>query len=180
MEVWDLYDKNRQKTGLTMKKSESFPKGEYYSLRVNLCLFNKNGEMLIQQRHASKKHWPNLWDLTLSGGSVAGENSLDAITREVYEELGLNLDFSKERPFFTINNGSSFNDYYLIEKDVNLKKIKFQDGEVQAVKWASKEEILKMIENKEFLLYYPSFIETIFEMSKNRGVLKPEGRLKKL
>jgi len=75
MEVWDLYDKNRQKTGLTMKKSESFPKGEYYSLRVNLCLFNKNGEMLIQQRHASKKHWPNLWDLTLSGGSVAGENS---------------------------------------------------------------------------------------------------------
>ena len=178
MEIWDLYDVDRQKTTKTMKKCEKFPKGEYYSLRINMCLFNSRGEMLIQQRHSSKKHWPNLWDLTLSGGAISGDNSRMAITREIKEELGLDIDFSKERPFFTINNGTSFNDYYLITKDIDINKIKFQDGEVQAVKWASKEEILKMIKNKEFLLYYPSFIEFIFDSRKNRGVLKPEGRLK--
>ena len=68
MEVWDLYDVNRQKTSKTMKKCENFPSGEYYSLRINLCIFNRKGEMLIQQRHSSKKHWPNLWDLTLKIG----------------------------------------------------------------------------------------------------------------
>ena len=66
-----------------MKKCESFPKGEYYSLRINMCLFNTKGEMLIQQRHSSKKHWPNLWDLTLSGGAITGDNSRKAITREI-------------------------------------------------------------------------------------------------
>lgn len=177
MEIWDLYDVNRQKTSKTMKKCENFPNGEYYSLRINLCIFNRKGEMLIQQRHSSKKHWPNLWDLTLSGGAVSGDNSRDAIKRELKEELGLDFDFSNERAFFTINNGSSFNDYYLITNDINLEDIKFQDNEVQAVKWASKKEILKMIKNKQFLLYYPSFIELLFEMKDNRGVLQPEGRL---
>ena len=91
MEVWDLYDIDRQKTKKTMKKSEKFPKGDYYSLRVHLCLFNKKGEMLIQQRHSSKKHWPNLWDLTLSGGAIAGDNSRKAITREIKEELEVEI-----------------------------------------------------------------------------------------
>ncbi len=177
METWDLYDVDRQKTNKTMKKSEKFPKGDYFSLRVHLCLFNKKGEMLIQQRHFSKKHRPNLWDLTLSGGAISGDNSKQALTREVQEELGLNIDFSKERAFFTINTENSFDDYYLIEKDIDIKDISFKDNEVQAVKWASKEEILKMIEDKKFLLYYPSFIETIFEFkNNNRGVIQPEGK----
>jgi len=46
------------------------------------------------------------------------------------------------------------------------------------VKWASKEEILEMIENKQFMQHYPSFIEFVFESRKNRGVLKPEEKLK--
>lgn len=33
----------------------------------------------------------------------------------------------------------------------------------QAVKWASKEEVLKLLEEEEFLPYFPSFIEWLFE-----------------
>jgi len=178
MEIWDLYDENRQKLNKTMSKSEKRP-GGVFNVRVHLCLFNKKGEMLIQQRASNKKHWPNIWCITLSGGVVAGENTNDALRREINEEFGLEkLDLSHERPFFTINTEGSFQDYYLIEKDIKLKDIKFKDGEVQAVKWASKEEILEMIENKQFMQHYPSFIEFVFESRKNRGVLKPEEKLK--
>lgn len=177
MEIWDLYDIDRQKTGKTMSKSEKFPEGKYYSLRLHLCLFNSKGQMLIQQRDHSKKHWPDLWDLTLSGGSIAGENSTQALAREVKEELGLDLDLSNERPAFTLNHDTAFDDYYLIEKDIDLKDIHFDDGEVQAVKWATESEILEMIEKKEFLLFYPSFIKMLFEIRETKDVLRPEGRL---
>lgn len=177
MEIWDLYDGDRQKTGKTMSKSEKFPEGNYYSLRIHLCLFNSKGEMLIQQRDHSKKHWPDLWDITLSGGSVAGENSTQALAREVKEELGLDLDLSNEKPVFTTINENAFYDYFIIEKDIDLKDIRFDDGEVQAVKWASESEILKKIKRKEFLLYYPSFIKMLFEIRKTKNVLQPEGKL---
>ncbi len=178
MEIWDLYDGERQKTGRTMSKSEKFPEGDYRSLRIHVCLFNSKGEMLIQQRDHSKKHWPELWDLTLSGGSIAGENSAKAASREIKEELGLDLDLSNERPVFTMNYDNAFYDYFIIEKDIDIDSVEFKDGEVQAVKWASEKEILKKIKRKEFLLYYPSFIKMLFEIRKTKNVLQPGSELK--
>lgn len=160
-----------------MSKSGRFPEGNYYSLRLHLCIFNSKGQMLIQQRHWSKIHYPNLWDLTLSGGSISGEDSITALAREMKEELGLTLDLSQQRPVFTINNDTAFDDYYIIEKDINLKDIEFKDNEVQAVKWATEDEILSMIEKKEFLLYYPSFIKMLFEIRKAKSIMRPEGKL---
>ena len=176
MEVWDLYDENRQKINKTMSKSEKRPSG-VYNLRVHLCVFNKNGEMLIQQREANKKHWPNIWSITLSGGVMAGESSNVALAREVKEEFGVDIDFSNERPYLTINTEGSFQDIYIINSDIDTNTLQFRDGEVQAVRWASKHEILRMIENKEFLQYHTSFIELMFDMREGRGILQPEGRL---
>ena len=172
MEMFDLYDENRQKTGETIARGNVCP-NRFCRLVVHVCIFNKKGQMLIQQRHSSKKSWPNAWDVTLGGCVRAGENSSQAIARELGEELGLHFDFTNERPYFTINFDNGFDDYYLIEKEVELKDVKFVDGEVQNVKWASKDEILQKIENKEFIGYYPSFIEALFDMRAKRGVHKP-------
>ncbi len=169
MELWDLYDENRQKTGKVVERGEKCPAGLCH-LVVHVCIFNRAGEMLIQQRAASKKSWPNAWDITLGGCAVKGESSVQAIQRELYEELGIRHDFSNERAFFTINFENGFDDYYLIEKDVDLEDIKFVDNEVQNIKWASKDEILQKIKNKEFICYYPSFINALFEMRAKRGV----------
>lgn len=172
MEIWDLYDENRQKTNKTINRGESCPNG-LCRLVVHVCIFNKNGEMLIQQRHPTKKSWPNAWDLTLGGCAIKGETSKQAIERELFEELGIKHDFSNERAYLTINFDNGFDDFYLIEKEVDLKDIKFVDGEVQDVKWATKDEILQKIKDKEFISYYPSFINVLFEMRAKRGVHKP-------
>ena len=88
MELWDLYDRDRQLLGRTMARGEKQPEGTCH-LVVHICLFNSRGEMLIQQRQSFKSGWSNFWDLTVGGSAVAGESSRTAAEREVREELGL-------------------------------------------------------------------------------------------
>ena len=171
MEVLDLHDINRQKLNSTIERGQQLPENTF-RLVVHLCIFNSDGKMLIQQRQSNKKQWPNMWDITLGGCAQTNESSQQAVERELFEELGLTVDFSNQRPYFTVNFNYGFDDFFLIEKDVELKQIKFRDNEVQSVKWATKDEIQVMIKEKNFINYYPSLIEAIFEMRENLGVHK--------
>ncbi len=47
MEIWDLYDKYRNKLDITMDKGDEVP-NNCYRVAVKLCVFNRHGEMLIQ------------------------------------------------------------------------------------------------------------------------------------
>ncbi len=171
MELWDVYDVERKKTNRTMVRGEEFQAGDYH-LVVHVCIFNSNGEMLIQQRQPFKIGWSNLWDVTVGGSATAGDSSQTAAQRELYEEIGLELNFENLRPHFTSHFERGFDDIYLIEKNVDLHTLKLQYEEVQAVKWASKEEILAMIKTGEFIPYYESWIQLLFDTRKQRGTIR--------
>lgn len=173
-EIWDLYDKNRIPTGKTHKRGEPMKKEDYH-LAVHVCIFNSKNELLIQQRQPFKEGWPNMWDLTVGGSATSGDTSQSAAEREVFEEIGLKLDLSDIRPVFTINFPDGFDDYYLIEQDVNLSKLKLQETEVQRVKWAGKEEVLKMEEEGLMIPYW--FLERLFEI-KNYNINRHTLRIK--
>ena len=49
MELRDLYDENKNVTGLTFVKGEQVPKGYYY-LIVAIYIQNNKGEFLVQKR----------------------------------------------------------------------------------------------------------------------------------
>ena len=170
MEVLDLYDQNRQKTKKTIVRGEKCPQN-LCRMTVHICIFNKKGQMLIQQRSHAKASAPNLWDITLGGGVQSGETSRTAAHRELIEELNIDHDFSNIRPHLTINFENGFDDFFLIEKQVKLKDVKFSDHEVQKVKWATKDEILKMIEEGKFVSYIPSFVASLFDLRKQYGVI---------
>ncbi len=173
MELWDVYDSNRIKTSKTMVRGGSFEKGDYH-LVVHICIFNSRGEMLIQQRQPFKEGWSNMWDITVGGSAIKGDESQVAAEREVFEEIGLKLDLKNIRPHITINFEDGFDDFYLLEKDVNLNELSLQYEEVQTVKWVSKEEILSMIESGEFIPYYSSLIQLLFDSRKKYGSHKAE------
>ncbi|WP_084822164.1 NUDIX hydrolase [Paraclostridium benzoelyticum] len=84
MEIWDLYDKDRIKTGETMVMGSQFKENTYH-LVVHVCIFNLEGKMLIQQRQPFKDGWPNMWDITVGGSAVSGDTIQLAAEREVYE-----------------------------------------------------------------------------------------------
>ncbi|MEK4252747.1 NUDIX hydrolase [Ureibacillus sp. FSL K6-2830] len=171
MEKWDLYDIHRNKLAKQIVRGDKMASDEFH-LVVHVCIFNSQGEMLIQQRQPFKKEWPNLWDITCGGSAIAGETSQQAASRELFEELGIHYNFEQIRPQFTINFERGFNDYYLIEYDVNLNELTLQSDEVQAIKWASKEEIIALINQKKFIPYYESIIAYLFEGRHHYGSIR--------
>lgn len=168
MEIWDLYTKDRIKTDKTMVRGDKVLPG-YYRMAVHICILNSKGEMLIQQRQPFKEGWSNMWDITVGGSAVSGDTSQLAAEREVYEEIGYKLSLDNIRPSFTINFREGFDDIYIIEEDLNIEELTLQYEEVQAVKWASKSDILQMIGEGIFIPYKESLIELIFSMKDHKG-----------
>ena len=168
MELFDLYTADREKTGRTMVRGEPTPEG-CYRIVVHVCIFDQAGRMLIQQRQPFKEGWSNLWDITVGGSAVAGDSSRSAAERETREELGLDIDLSDIRPTMTIYWEHGFDDYYVLTQSVNTDALHLQYEEVQTVKWAEREEILRMIDDGQFIPYEKSLIELLFFRRNHRG-----------
>lgn len=160
-ELWDLYTKDRAKTGQLHLRKEPMPKDRYH-LAVHVCIFNSKNQLLIQQRQPFKKGWPNMWDISVGGSAVAGDSSSQAAQREVLEELGINMDFSNERPFLTMNFSGGFDDFYIIEQDIDLSELHLQQEEVRQVRWAEKEEVMKMQAQGIMIPYW--FLDRLFDI----------------
>ena len=125
--------------------------------------------MLIQQRQPFKRDWSGLWDISVGGCAVAGDSSRTAAERETLEELGLSVDLSKVRPSLTIHWEKGFDDYYLLTMPVDTEKLKLQPEEVQAVRWATLEEVLRMIDDGRFIPYEKSLVELLFQRRNHRS-----------
>lgn len=173
MEILDLYTKDRIRTGENMVRGTKVPENRY-RLIVHICIFNSKGQMLIQQRQPFKTGWSNMWDVTVGGSATLGDDSSMAATRELFEEIGYKESFENIRPALTINFSEGFDDFYLIEREVDIDKLNLQYEEVQQVKWATKEEIHKLLDDGVFIPYHKSFIDLIFFMRNNDGTLTRE------
>lgn len=171
MELWDIYDRDRINTGKTMKRGDPFAEGEYRMV-VHVCIFNSRDEMLIQQRQPFKEGWPGMWDVTIGGSAIAGESSHAAAERELFEEIGYKIDLNHIRPHLTVNCEIGFDDYYLVENEVDIGILKLQFEEVQKVKWASRNEIFTMMDNGEFIPYHKNLIKLFFDIRKKFGALQ--------
>ena len=57
-----------------------------------------------------------MWDVTVGGSAIIGENSRQAATREVAEELGLKIDLENIPPVITKYFSEGFDDIYILEK----------------------------------------------------------------
>ena len=163
MELWDLYDQNRMRTGeVAVRDGDPIPPGRYRVV-VHAAVFNSRGEMLIQKRQPWKGVFPGLWDITCGGSAVSGEDSPAAIHREVLEEVGLDLkELSEGRAVFTVNFRDGFDDYYVVRHDCDAEVLVLQQSEVAAVRWANRDEIVRMIREKTFIPYHPALIDLLF------------------
>ena len=174
MELWDLYTKDRESLGETMERGAAHPAGKY-RLVVHVAIFNSRGQMLIQQRQSNKFGWPNLWDISACGSVISGETTCMAAERELGEELGLSISFQDRRPALTVHFPEGLGDVFVIEQGVDLSTLTLQEEEVQAVRWASEEEILHMIEEDTFIPYQPHFIGLLFYLRNHATLhIKPD------
>lgn len=152
LELWDIYDENRNKTGKIAERGVTqLEFGKEFHIVVAGIIINSDNKILISQR-APHKHLGLQWEL--NGGSIlAGETSLEGILRELKEELG--SEFSKKEAIFLKEirgrRFPNFKDLWLFKKDIDIKDIKFNDGEAIDVKWVSIEEFIQMYNDGEIV-----------------------------
>lgn len=154
MELWDIYDKNKNKTGKTIVRGERLKEDEFH-LIVHIWIKNSKGEFLIQQRSETVRN-PLVWSAT--GGSViAGEDSYIGALREVKEELGLDLKDKKgylfDSSIYEEDDQRYWCDTYLYFIDLDINELNLQKEEVKQVKYEKMSVIKEMMKNGNFFIY---------------------------
>ena len=167
MELLDLYDCRRQLTGRTMVRGEMPPAGLYGQV-IHVCIFNSRGEMLIQQRQPWKT-WGDLWDVSVGGSVSAGENSQQGAHRELLEELGLDADFSDMAPALTTTFTRGFDDFFVLRMYLDPARLRLQESEVRAARWASRSEVMDLLDRGEFIPYQKGLMDYLFFRADHNG-----------
>ena len=146
MEYWDIYDDNRNKTGRTILRSDRDKLGDNENhVAIHVAFFNSKGEMLLQRRSLTKADDPGKWDFSSRGSILVSETPQDGAHRETLEELGIDYDFNNIKPMFTKKYPNVFDDFFIVNLDIDIKDITIQKEELSEVKWITKEEMEELI-----------------------------------
>lgn len=145
-----------------MAKMEAHEKGILHRA-FSVFIFNKKGELLLQQRALDKYHSPGLWTNTCCSHQRDGESNIEAGKRRLQEEMGFNCDL-KELFWFvykaSFDNGLTEHEldhvmigYYEDDPIVNLE-------EAAAFKWMPLEDVKKDMQLQPEL--YTEWFKIIF------------------
>ena len=148
MEYWDLYDAERKPLGRTHARGDKFNDGEYY-VCCEIWVVNSEGKLLTTQRHPDKK-CGNQWEFT-GGGTLAGETTVQSAVRELFEETGIKAEENELKLLTTYAHKNYFQDIFIVKKDVAIDDLVLQPEETVDAKWASDEEIKRMIDAGEMV-----------------------------
>ncbi|WP_397446158.1 isopentenyl-diphosphate Delta-isomerase [Polaribacter sp. R77954] len=159
-----LVDEKDKKIGL-MPKMEAHEKALLHRA-FSVFIFNKNGELMLQQRAAHKYHSPLLWTNTCCSHQRDGESNIEAGRRRLQEEMGFTTDLKEVFSFIykaPFDNG-------LTEHELDHVMIGFFDDvpninkdEVEAYKWMSLENVKDDIEQNP--QEYTEWFKIIFNES---------------
>lgn len=137
-----LVSKNDEQLGL-MGKMEAHEKGILHRA-FSVFVFNKNGDLLLQQRALDKYHSPGLWTNTCCSHQRDGETNLQAGRRRLQEEMGFSCELKE---MFSFVYKAPF-DNGLTEHELDHVMIGYYDEdpiinpkEVGSFKWMPLQEV---------------------------------------
>ncbi len=141
-----LVDQEDNKIGL-MPKMEAHEKAMLHRA-FSVFVFNKDNELMLQQRAMHKYHSPGLWTNTCCSHQRDGESNVEAGTRRLQEEMGFStplketISFIYKAPF---DNGLTEHelDHILVGNYEGEPSI--NEDEVASWKWVPLEEVNKDI-----------------------------------
>lgn len=146
VELNDIYDSNRNRTGRLHRRGTPWNPGEY-GLVVCVWVYDGKGNYLLTRR-AKEKSFAGTWENS-GGAAQAGEESLQAIRRELFEETGIRAEAEEFELIDQEQKENTFYDHYCLSRDISVDRIVLLPGETDDVKWADSREIHRMIEEKQ-------------------------------
>ena len=147
MEYFPLVDKNDNVIG---KIGSDEHVTDYKQIRFANAILYKGNKIIVPKRTMTKKLYPGCYDYSGGGHVNYGESYLEAIVREMKEELGIDISNENIVEINTYIKEHYIQKVYYLKKDIDKKDIRTQEDEVEYVKWLSKEKINELIENNQF------------------------------
>jgi len=158
MEYWDIYDEDKRKTGRTMARNDWRMADDEFHLTVLGVITRPDGKFFISRRKLTKPWAAGWWEVP-GGGVIAGEESRDAVIREIKEETGLDVSKAKGGYAFSYRRDNHeernnyFVDIYKFLMDFDESDIHVKGDEVEEFRIATKAEIEKLASDGIFLHY---------------------------
>jgi len=146
MEFNDIYDQDRNLAGGVHRRGTRWKPGEF-GLVVCVWVYNDQGQLLLTRR-AAEKSYPGTWENS-GGAAKAGEDSLQAIVRELFEETGIRAEPEEFRLIGTDRDKHTHYDFYCVRKNVPLDRIVLLPGETDGAMWVSFPEVHRLIKEKK-------------------------------
>lgn len=141
-ELTDIYDEEGRITGRTILRGQKIGEQDY--IQAAAAVVQTEGTVLVTRRHPNKTQG-GMWEFP-GGGSMAGEQPLDTLFRELEEETGIRADKEQvtflKRVYFAPYH--LFLYVYLVKKDVKFTDLRLQDTEIMQAKFVTPEELAKM------------------------------------
>lgn len=131
-----------------------------------ILVFTGPDTLLVQKRTATKAFCPSYYGITTGGVVAKGESYIDCASRELEEELGVNLPLTNHGMFFTEGEGfriwgKLYTCHYNAEEHGSLQ---LQAREVAEVREFSIQEI---IENPDSLPFTPDTYDALLHYVHN-------------
>jgi|TARA_B110000285_G_scaffold57556_1_gene65771 isopentenyl-diphosphate delta-isomerase len=159
-----LVDINDQKIGL-MEKIEAHEKALLHRA-FSVFIFNEKGELMLQQRAASKYHSPLLWTNTCCSHQRDGESNVNAGRRRLQEEMGFVTDVKEVFSFIykaPFDNGLTEHEFDHVMIGSYNKEPNINKKEAENYKWMALENVKTDI--KENPTIYTEWFKIIFDKS---------------
>ncbi len=155
MEIWDLYNIDREIIGEHIRGNEMPP--DKYHLVVHIWIKNSENKYLMTQRSAKRLTCPLKWEC-VGGSVIKGETSMQAALREVKEEIGVDvcedncqLVTTKIRGIVEGKRINDIVDIYLVTFDGEVNLMDATTDEVEQVKWMNRSDIEELFANGEMV-----------------------------
>lgn len=150
MELWDLYDREGNRTGEIWERHHGnnvlIPEGRYH-LVSDILVQHVDGTFLLTKRHPEKDVYPGFWDASAGGSAQKGEGPLECAARELFEETGIRADKFELIDISFRDKSHSYIHSYITEVDCDKESIVLQLEETVAYRWVDAKGLLEYAES---------------------------------
>ncbi len=173
MEIWDLYDRNDNRTGKTWERLPGnvkvIPDGLYHML-CDILVQHVDGTYLLTKRHPGKDVYPGYWEASAGGSALTGESPIECAKRELFEETGImaeDKDFQFISHVFRDKNHSMYYSY-LVVTDCDKDSIVLQEGETTEYKWVDTAGLLEYVDSDLAIKTHNDRYKEFFDNLRNK------------
>ncbi|MDR0282462.1 MAG: NUDIX domain-containing protein [Candidatus Peribacteria bacterium] len=161
---------NEQDEIITHKERNELLQEDIYRI-ASLWIMNEFGEILLAQRAATKLKNPNKWTCIVNGTVEKGESYEGNIIKETEEEIGIQIGGGGDLPTpillakeLFVSNWTHFVAIFFVKLPKSTSLI-FDENEIQATKWVTKEELGALLEkcSDDFVPSFPKFWQLVRE-----------------